>query len=76
MEIAICQLLLGRKTEALSTLGVQSDSALDDGPDSGIRDFIRVCMLCLTLLAYNTLATHSLIAILLRWATPCCLGYS
>lgn len=44
MEIAICQLLLGRKAEALSTLGVQegaSDSA-DSAADSGIVDFVQV----------------------------------
>ena len=56
VESAICQLLLGRRTEALSTLGVRSDSAADDGPDSGIRDFIRVSMLCLTHLANHTCA--------------------
>lgn len=44
VEIAVCQLLLGRKIVALGTLGVL-DSALDGGdsaPDSGILDFIKV----------------------------------
>ena len=56
VEVAICQLLLGRKTEALSTLGVQPDSATDSGPNDGILDFIRVFQLCIRLLEHNSLA--------------------
>ena len=45
MEIAICQLLLGCKAEALSTLGVLegASNSADSAPDSGILDFIQVC---------------------------------
>ena len=45
MEIAICELLLGRKTEALGTLGVLDGASecTDSAPDSGILDFIQVC---------------------------------
>ncbi len=44
MEIAICQLLLGRKTEALATLGIteRASAGADSAPDSGILDFITV----------------------------------
>ncbi len=45
MEIAICQLLLGRKTEAMGTLGVLEGApdGADSAPDTGILDFIKVC---------------------------------
>ena len=45
MEIAICQLLLGRKAEALGTLGVLegASGSADSAPDSGILEFIQVC---------------------------------
>ena len=56
MEAAICQLLLGRKAEALSTLGVRPDSAAGGGPDSGILDFVRVLIFCIILLAHSNVA--------------------
>lgn len=45
VEIAICQLLLGHRAEALSTLGVPPGAAASDdsSADDGILDFIQVC---------------------------------
>ena len=45
VESAICQLLLGHRAEALSTLGVPPGAAEgdDSSADDGILDFIQVC---------------------------------
>ena len=45
VEIAICQLLLGHRAEALSTLGVPPGAAASDdsSADDSILDFIQVC---------------------------------
>jgi len=44
VEIAICQCLLGRTSEALATLGVLEGSvnSNDSAPDSGILEFLQV----------------------------------
>lgn len=44
VEIAICQLLLGRQPDALATLGVLPGAAAsaDADPDTGILEFIQV----------------------------------
>jgi hypothetical protein len=45
VEIAICQLLLGHRAEALSTLGIPPGAAASDdsSADDGILEFIQVC---------------------------------